>query len=146
MELNWRLLLVGGLVYLVTFAVSLIAVAVVLVSIPPTYFLHRSVRKLPIDQHPLVRLLLQIIKNLIGLSLVVAGIMLSLPGIPGQGILTCLIGILLMDFPGKRRLARKIVGQPRIRAAIDRLRRRFGRPPLQLPNDGRSEFTRSAGR
>jgi hypothetical protein len=40
------------------------------------------------------------------------GIILALPGVPGQGILTVLIGVMLLEFPGKRRLERAIVGRP----------------------------------
>ena len=57
---------------------------------------------------------------------------LTLPGVPGQGMLTILIGLMLLDVPGKRRLERRIVGRRRILQAINRLRKRFGRPPLVL--------------
>ena len=45
---------------------------------------------------------------------------------------TILIGLMLIDLPGKRRLERKLVGRPRILRAINRLRKRFGSPPLVL--------------
>jgi hypothetical protein len=60
-----------------------------------------------------------------------SGIILSLPGIPGQGVLTILLGIMLSDFPGKVRLERKIVSYPKVREALNLLRSRFGKPPLQ---------------
>jgi hypothetical protein len=62
----------------------------------------------------------------------VVGIVLTLPGVPGQGMLTILLGLMLLDVPGKRRLERRIVGRRRILKAINRLRKRFGRPPLVL--------------
>jgi hypothetical protein len=71
-------------------------------------------------------------KNLLGAFLVLLGIVLSLPGVPGQGILTILIGVMLLDFPGKRDLERKLVSRPKVREGIDRLRQRFGKPPLVL--------------
>jgi hypothetical protein len=55
-----------------------------------------------------------------------------MPGIPGPGLLVILIGITVMDFPGKRRLERWVVGRPGVLGAINRLRRRYGRPPLVL--------------
>ena len=57
-------------------------------------------------------------------------IVFSLPGVPGQGILTVVVGILLMDFPGKKRLERRIIGIPRVLEAINRLRRNRGREPM----------------
>jgi hypothetical protein len=79
-----------------------------------------------------VRLLLHAVKNLVGVCLVAAGIVLSVPGIPGQGVLTIVIGIMLLDFPGKLAWERRLVGRPRILAAINRLRHTFGKPPLRV--------------
>ncbi len=57
---------------------------------------------------------------------------MSLPGIPGQGLLTILLGVMLLDFPGKRRLEFKIISRPKVFRAINRLRARFDKPPLVL--------------
>lgn len=51
---------------------------------------------------------------------------------PGPGVLTILIGVMLLNFPGKRRLERKLVERPRVLEAINRLRARFGKAPLIL--------------
>ena len=60
------------------------------------------------------------------------GIVLSIPGVPGQGLLTILLGIMLLDFPGKSTLERKLLGRPEIVKAINRLRARFDKPSLEL--------------
>jgi len=54
--------------------------------------------------------------------------------LPGQGILTMLIGISLLDFPGKRTLEKKIVCHPSVHRAIDKIRQRAGQSPLVLPD------------
>src|SRR5262245_40758335 len=41
-------------------------------------------------------------KNVGGVLLILLGVVLSLPGVPGQGFLTILIGLMLTDIPGKR--------------------------------------------
>jgi hypothetical protein len=64
--------------------------------------------------------------------LMVVGALMALPGIPGQGLLTMLIGLSLLSFPGKRRLERRFVRMPALLRAINRLRARFARPPLKL--------------
>jgi len=51
---------------------------------------------------------------------------------PGQGILTLLLGISLMDVPGKQKLERKIVERPAVLKAINKLRARANKPPLDL--------------
>ncbi|HRD19060.1 MAG TPA: hypothetical protein PLB60_08410, partial [Candidatus Marinimicrobia bacterium] len=50
--------------------------------------------------------------------------------IPGQGILTILVGIILMNFPGKYRLERKLVQRPGVLQGINKIRKKFNRPLL----------------
>jgi len=134
--LKWSFWLWSGALFLVTFvatfAASLALAAVLLVKLPPTYFLDGHQRDLWIDQHPAVRWSGIILKNALGVALIALGCLLSLPGIPGQGLLTILLGVMLLDFPGKRRLERRLVGMPRVLDRVNRLRARFGKPPLVL--------------
>ena len=118
--------------YGVTLAVSLLFVGVLLVRLPATYFQDSADRHWWVDHHPVARMLLHVLKNVAGLGVIALGLLLSLPGIPGQGLLTVLIGLMLVDFPGKRRLERRLVGQPRVFRAVNRLRQRYGKPPLVL--------------
>ena len=64
--------------------------------------------------------------------LVALGIILSLPGVPGQGILTILLGIIMLDIPGKRPLEARIIQRPSVLSAINNLRAKFNKPPLIL--------------
>ena len=128
--LEWSDILWAAGIFLLTFTVSLIVVGVLVVLLPAKFFLDSQNRQLWVDQHPAVRWMGIIAKNLLGLLLVLIGLGLSVPGIPGQGLLTLLIGVILLDFPGKRRLERKIVGRPRVLRTLNRLRARFHRPPL----------------
>lgn len=129
---SWQNILIGVLVFLVTFTVSLAIVSFIVVRIPADYFHKDHPRDLWSDRHPAVRFLGFLAKNLLGLVLVVLGILMSIPGVPGQGILTILLGIMLLDFPGKRDLERKIVGRPQVLNAINKLRHRFGKTELVL--------------
>lgn len=137
---NWSLWLWSGLLFavtfLVTFTISLALVGALLVRLPATYFLDRHERGLWIDQHPFVRWSGILLKNVCGVALVALGALLSLPGVPGQGLLTVLLGVMLLDFPGKRRLERRLVGLPRVLDRVNRLRNRFGREPLVLEETG----------
>lgn len=118
----------------VSFIGTLIAIPWIIVRMPADYFV--DARPEPDswrDRHPVLRWVVRVVKNLLGALLVVAGIVLSVPLVPGQGILTMLIGLTLLEFPGKRRLERRIVRQRPVRKAIDWIRSRAGRPPLELP-------------
>jgi hypothetical protein len=65
--------------------------------------------------------------------MVMAGVLLTLPGVPGPGLVLILLGATLVDFPGKRRLTRMLIRRKSIHGTIDWLRARFGKPPLVLP-------------
>lgn len=100
--------------------------------LPVTYFQPTHERDFLVNRHRAVRWSGMVFKNLIGFILVVLGIVMSLPGVPGQGVLTILLGIMLLDFPGKRSFEYKLVSRPRVLQAINGLRRKFGKPPLVL--------------
>jgi hypothetical protein len=80
-----------------------------------------------------------LLRNLFGALLVVLGAVLSIPGVPGQGLLTILVGVVLLDIPGKHAIERRLVARPAVRSALDRIRARFGRPPFEAPPPERFE-------
>ncbi len=131
-DVSWGGVLLGAALFLVTLVGSLLVVGFLLVKLPATYFQEFHPRGVWADRHPFLRLTALGGKNVLGAILVAVGAILTLPGVPGQGLLTMLVGLMLLDLPGKRRLERRIVGRPRILRAINRLRRRFGRLPLVL--------------
>jgi Na+/proline symporter len=69
-------------------------------------------------------------RTIAGVVLVAVGIVLSVPGIPGQGILTIVAGLTLIEFPGRHRLISALIGRPTALHAVNRLRARFKRPPF----------------
>lgn len=129
---TWQGILTAVLLFLISFFLSLGIVSFVLVKLPANYFSESSERKFLDNSSQWTRIVGILGKNLLGAILVLVGIILSVPGVPGQGILTILLGVMLLDFPGKRDLERKIVSRPKVRDAIDRLRQRFGKQPLVL--------------
>ena len=129
---SWSLqqLLIGVLLFLVSLVVSFAAIAIVMVKVPPTYFSVHHRREFLPDRVWYVRYSAVIVKNILGVFLVLLGIVLSLPGVPGQGILTILLGLIMLDIPGKRPLEAKIIQRPAVLAAVNKLRSRYGKPPL----------------
>ena len=82
--------------------VSAIAVPIAIQKMPHDYFLNKSEEVEAIrESHPILRILFLIFKNLLGAILLLGGILMLIT--PGQGLLTIVIGLLLMNFPGKRR-------------------------------------------
>ena len=124
--------IIGLLLFAVTFVGSLALVSFMLVKIPATYFHSSHDRDFLVDRHRAVRWSGLVMKNVLGVALVILGIIMSLPGVPGQGILTILLGLMLLDLPGKRGWEQKLVKRPKVLQTINHLRGKFGKPPLVL--------------
>ncbi|MCC6556773.1 MAG: hypothetical protein IT372_27765 [Polyangiaceae bacterium] len=122
----------GVALFVATLLGSLAVVAWLLVRMPADYLEGPEATPLWPDRPLWQRVLARVAKNLLGAALVVVGVVLSVPGVPGQGALTIVIGIMLLDVPGKRRIERRMLGQRRVHAAVNRLRARFGRAPLVI--------------
>jgi hypothetical protein len=115
-----------------TFIGSLIAVPWILVRIPSDYFVRESREPTVLEGvPPLLRAPLIVAKNLLGGVLIAGG--LAMLVLPGQGILTILLGVSLIDFPGKFALERKLVRQEAVHGAINWIRRRRGRAAIEVP-------------
>src|SRR6476660_10267687 len=127
--MTWRGFLIGALIFVGTFFINLAIVSFILVKIPADHFSKKRKSKFWSGPHPLLHAAGVVGKNICGLLLVAIGIVLSLPGVPGQGLLTVLLGIMLLDFPGKHRLEQKLLSKPSIVNTINRLRERFDKPP-----------------
>ena len=122
----------GAVLFLLSVGLSVVAAAVVLVNIPANYFHSDYEHHFLTDRHPVLRAVAIVSKNIVGAVLLVFGIILSFPGVPGPGLLTIFIGLILTDIPGKRVLEVKFIERPTILAAVNKLRARYGRPPLLL--------------
>ncbi len=123
---------IGVALFLVSLVVTTAIVTAFIVWIPPDHFVARQRGLQRRIASPVLRVAAMIGKNLLGLVLVVVGLALSLPGVPGQGLLTMLVGVLLLDIPGKRRFELALVRRPRVHRIMNKLRARFGREPLIL--------------
>ena len=130
--LTWQNVLIGAAIFVASFLINLGIVSLILVKLPADHFSKNRKTKFWAGPRPALHAAKVIGKNLGGVLLVVLGVVLSLPGVPGQGLLTILLGIMLLDFPGRHRLEQKLLSKPTIVNTINRLRGRFGKPPLVL--------------
>ncbi|NNE67639.1 MAG: hypothetical protein HKN33_13840 [Pyrinomonadaceae bacterium] len=122
--------LIGVGIFLGSLLLSFLAIGIVMVKIPANYFSSHYKQDFLPGSPWLVRWGAVIAKNILGVLLIIIGILLSLPGVPGQGILTILLGLIMLDIPGKRPLEARIIKRPKVLAAINNLRERFDKPPL----------------
>lgn len=132
---NGVLLGLLGVVGVVSLLATIVLLPFLVVRIPADYFSHDyRPQDYAHERHPLVHHGIVIVKNSLGLVLILAG--LAMLVLPGQGLLTLLIGLTLTDFPGKYRLEKRIVGQPGVLRAVNWLRQRAGHPPVLPPTHG----------
>src|SRR5262245_47208371 len=126
---GWHLIALSVGLAVTMAAISLVIVGFVLARLPADYFVNPDARR-PIDRHPVLKALFVIVRNAVGYFLIALGAVLSLPGVPGQGLLTILMGVMLIDFPGKHRLERWLIRRRTVLNNVNRLRARCGQPPL----------------
>ena len=131
-SITWRSVLIGASIFVGSFLANLAIVSIILVKLPADHFSKNRKTKFWSGPRPWLHAAKVIGKNIGGVLLVALGVVLSLPGVPGQGLLTILLGVMLLDFPGRDRLEQKLLSKPSIVNTINRLRGRFGKPPLEL--------------
>jgi hypothetical protein len=131
-SLTWNKILIGVGLFVGSLLLSFVSIGVVMVKIPENYFSSHYQQDFMPDSPWLVRWGAVIAKNIFGFLLVLLGIVLSLPGVPGQGFLTILLGLIMLDIPGKRPLEARIIKRPAILSAINDLRARYNKAPLVM--------------
>lgn len=127
--------LLWGLVIasVVMLLVSVVAVPWLVLRMPADYYASDTPRpRFAMLPAPL-RLPVLLLKNTLGALLLLAGLAMLL--LPGQGLLTCLLALALLDFPGKRRAERWLVSRPAVLASLNWLRRRGGRAALRVADE-----------
>lgn len=119
-----KLWLALGVLSVVAFVATLVLVPVVLARLPKDYFL----REPEASSAPMA---LRVLKNVLGVLIVLVGVLMLV--LPGQGIITIVLGLGLVDFPGRRRLELAVLGRPGVFRGVNALRHKLGREPLELP-------------
>lgn len=115
---------------LAIFLLGIVATPFLIAAIPDNYF--DQERPFLKDSHLpfLLTVTLKIIKNLLGVTLIVGGLAMLL--LPGQGILTLIVGLLLLDYPGKYHIEKKLISRPRILKLINWIRKKNGKKEFEL--------------
>lgn len=130
--LGWPVWLALGLgLPLASFLVGL----AVVVGLPADFFVR--VRRSPPTRRAL-HLTSVVAKNFLGVMVFVAGFVMALPLVPGPGVLFMLVGLGLVDFPGKRSLELRLLREPHVLSSVNKMRARFGKP-LILTGDHQCE-------
>jgi hypothetical protein len=127
---NGELLGCLGVASVVTFLGTIAAVPAFLVVLPTDY-LSKEARPISATWPAPLRWTYRVVKNVIAGALLLAGIAMLV--LPGQGLLTMFVALIIADIPGKRPTLRRILGRHSVFERVNRLRAKFGKPPLSHP-------------
>lgn len=115
-----------AMVSVVTLAASALLIPWLVARLPTDYF-SRNEHPTPWQNaHPILRVMLLALKNLFGVVLVGLGVLMLV--LPGQGVLTIVAGMALIDFPGRHRLVQWFVARDPVINALNWVRRRAKQP------------------
>ena len=121
-----ELLIMISIISVAVFVLTLLLTPYLLSLIPTDYFSPEHVHQ--VKTRTLFSLFKTIVKSVLGLFLILAGIIMLVT--PGQGIISILLGLFLMEFPGKRKLEFKLINHNPTYKALNWLRSKAGKPPL----------------
>ncbi|MDE0185967.1 MAG: hypothetical protein OXP71_11050 [Candidatus Poribacteria bacterium] len=115
----------------ITLILSMLSILALVIYLPSDYFTRE--KHVSIVSNRFLRILLRILKNIFGVIALLIGFVMLIG--PGQGLLTILVGVILCDFPRKRRVERKLIGRPALLNAANKFRARYKRPPILLNDE-----------
>jgi len=124
-----NLILWFGSISLFVFLFSLLIIKWLVSLIPEDYFINKKDSKIK-TSNIFIWYMVLIFKNLIGYSLILGGIMMLV--LPGQGLFTIIIGLMMSNYPGKYSIEKKFIAIPTILKSINWLRRKSNKPPIRI--------------
>lgn len=113
---------------------SMAAIPWLIIRLPADFFI-RDERAIPYltAGHPAFRVFLTVVKNVLGVAFILAGVAMLV--LPGQGVLTIIVGLMLTSFPGKHKIVLWIVSKKSVIRGVNALRKSTRREPIMLPAD-----------
>ena len=118
----------GSLSFII-FIFSLLTIKWLVALIPSDYFIKKNDSEFR-SNYPIFWLVSIIIKNLVGYTLIVGGILMLV--LPGQGLFTIFVGLMLSNYPGKFYIERKFIAIPSVLRAINWLRKKSNTPSIKI--------------
>ena len=127
---NYKIYLVWlGTLSFIIFIFSLLAIKWLVALIPSDYFIKKNNSEFR-SNYPIFWLVSIIIKNLVGYTLIIGGILMLV--LPGQGLFTIFVGLMLSNYPGKFYIERKFIAIPSVLRAINWLRKKSNTPSIKI--------------
>ena len=116
---------------LILLAFSIFMIPVLIVNLPSDYFKKQKKQMWPGVIQSALYVIYLILKNLVGVVLILLGLIML--AIPRPGLITLLIGLVIIDFPGERKLLVFILRKTNAIKVMNWLRQKNNKPPFELP-------------
>lgn len=116
-----------GIISSICFLATLAIIPWIICRLEADHFLHIYVH----NKHPLGGVHLRLLRYLLGVILFIAGLLMLF--LPGQGLLTMILGLSLLDFPGKQKAVDKLLHIPSIQKALNWIRTKGGKNNFHYP-------------
>ena len=118
-----------GITSFAVLVISALSIGYFIKQIPYDYFLNdkRGVSDYK-NKNPIFWIITLALKNIVGYCLIIGGILMLV--LPGQGLLTIFVGLMLSDYPGKFKLERRIIKTRLILKTINWYRIKSNIPPI----------------
>lgn len=120
-----------ALLSLITFFLSLILLPYVVRKIPSDYFLTLSEEQPKLKGYDLKSILIVLFRNIFGILLLLSGVAMLF--LPGQGLITIFVSLLLLDFPGKKKFVIYLTNKRSVQISIDWIRKKAKKQPIKWP-------------
>jgi hypothetical protein len=124
---SMRVLVISSALSIAMVVMSVLALPWLIARLPAEYFARVSrpdLRETDLRAHPVRRIL----KNVLGGVLAIAGFAMLF--LPGQGLVTLLVALTLLEFPGKARLERRLIENESVFSALNWIRRKVNKEPF----------------
>lgn len=116
-----------------TFVISLLFIPFIIGKMPADIFLKVESRSVSRNYYSPRYLLFFLLKNVVAIFLLLCGFIMLF--IPGQGLLTMLVGLLLLSFPGKQRVILNLLGRQSIKKSLNWIRVKQNQYPFSWPDE-----------
>ena len=120
-----------GISSFVVLVLSSLSIGYFIRKIPHDYFLDdkRGISQIK-NKNPVIWIIALVLKNVIGYCLILGGILMLV--LPGQGLLTILVGLMISDYPGKFKIEKRIIKTKLILKTINWYRAKSNVLPIIL--------------
>jgi len=123
-------LLFLSLISMVLFSVTIICIPLIVIRLQDDFFIRDTRTTAPFKSLPLHCFMI-LLKNVAGFFLLTAGFIMLF--IPGQGLLTIVMGLILINFPWKKKLELRLLKLTSLQNALNWIRRKNALKEFKFP-------------